>query len=110
MTSRSCCASKEGLQHDDLRVLATLFGKNAKPGADVDLGDVREAAAAARGDLRAPHRRVHRAARLPQQAAGWIGLVRGVSSLGGFFLAMGLIFFADTAYAVLDDRSSREAA
>ena len=32
----------------------------------------------------------------------WVGLVRGVSSLGGFFLAMGLIFFADTAYHALE--------
>ena len=33
----------------------------------------------------------------------WIGLVRAVTSLGGFFLAMGLLFFAETAFDVLNE-------
>ena len=94
--------SKEGLQHDDLRVLATLFEKNAKPGADVDLGTFAK---------RPPPRSVTYVRRIDEYTVqrgyrsklpAWIGLVRGVSSLGGFFLAMGLIFFADTAYEALE--------
>ena len=94
--------SKEGLQPDDLRVLATLFEKNAKPGADVDLGTFAK---------RPPPRSVTYVRRIDEYTVqrgyrsklpAWVGLVRGVSSLGGFFLAMGLIFFADTAYDALE--------
>jgi hypothetical protein len=39
MTSRSSCAAREGLDSTTTcGVLATLYEKNAKPGADVDLG------------------------------------------------------------------------
>ena len=83
-------------------MLATLFEKNAKPGADVDLGTFAK---------RPPPRSVTYVRRIDEYTVqrgyrsklpAWVGLVRGVSSLGGFFLAMGLIFFADTAYDALE--------
>ena len=95
--------SKEGLEHDDLRVLDTLFAKNAKPGADVDLGTFAK---------RPPPRSVTYVRRIDEQTVQrgyrsklphWIGLVRAVTSLGGFFLAMGLLFFAETAFDTLNE-------
>ncbi|HYJ49931.1 MAG TPA: DUF2207 domain-containing protein [Microbacterium sp.] len=95
--------SKEGLEHDDLRVLDTLFTKNAEPGADVDLGTFAK---------RPPPRSVTYVRRIDEQTVQrgyrsklphWIGLVRAVTSLGGFFLAMGLLFFAETAFDTLNE-------
>ena len=94
--------SKEGLEHDDRRVLDTLFARDAKPGAGVDLG---------RFAKRPPPRSVTYVRRIDEQTVQrgyrsklphWIGLVRAVTSLSGFFLAMGLLFFAETAFDTLN--------
>ena len=101
--------STEGLEHDDLRVIQTLYSKDAEPGAEVDLGTFAR---------KPPSRAVTYVRRIDEftvqrgyrsKLPHWIGMVRAASSLGGFFLAMGLIFFADSAFAVLT-RSSRWAA
>ena len=95
--------STEGLEHDDLRVVDTLFAKDAKPGADVDLGTFAK---------QPPPRAVTYVRRIDESpcsgataascrtGSGWSG---PATSLGGFFLAMGLIFFGDTAFAVLNE-------
>jgi uncharacterized membrane protein YgcG len=95
--------SKEGLEHDDLRVIYTLFSKDAKPGADVDLGTFASAP---------PTRAVTYVRRIDESTVqrgyrsklpAWIGSVRAASQIGGFFLAMALIFFGDGAFAVLSE-------
>ncbi|MET0673747.1 MAG: DUF2207 domain-containing protein [Microbacterium pygmaeum] len=95
--------STDGLQHDDLRVLDALFAKNAKPGAEVDLGTFA---------TRPPPRSVTYVRRIDEftvqrgyrsKLPAWIGALRAAFTLGGFFLAMGLIFFADTAFDALND-------
>jgi uncharacterized membrane protein YgcG len=93
--------SAEGLGHDDLRVIQTLFGKNAKPGAVVDLGafakspPVRAVTYVRRIDEFTVQRGYR--SKLPR----WIGSVRAAAQLGGFFLAMALIFFSDGAFTAL---------
>jgi uncharacterized membrane protein YgcG len=93
--------TKEGLDSDDLRVIYTLFSKNAKPGAEVALGafatspPVRAVTYVRRIDEFTVQRGYR--SKLP----AWIGTVRATSQIGGFFLAMGLIFFGDGAFAVL---------
>ena len=93
--------SKEGLEHDDLRVIQTLFAKNAKVGAAVDLGAFAKSP---------PIRAVTYVRRIDEftvqrgyrsKLPGWIGSVRAAAQLGGFFLAMALIFFSDSAAGVL---------
>jgi uncharacterized membrane protein YgcG len=93
--------SKEGLEHDDLRVIQTLFAKNAKVGAAVDLGAFAKSP---------PIRAVTYVRRIDEftvqrgyrsKLPGWIGSVRAAAQLGGFFLAMALIFFSDSAFGVL---------
>ncbi len=95
--------STEGLDSDDLRVVYTLYAKDAKPGADVDLGTFarKPPARAVTYVRRIDAFTVQRGYRssLPH----WIGLVRAATSIGGFFLAMGLIFFGDTAFGVLNE-------
>lgn len=95
--------SKEGLEHDDLRVIYTLFSKDAKPGADVDLGTFASSP---------PTRAVTYVRRIDESTVqrgyrsklpAWIGSVRAASQIGGFFLAMALIFFGDGAFAVLSE-------
>lgn len=95
--------SKEGLEHDDLRVMQTLYGKNTREGAVVDLGAFAKSP---------PVRAVTYVRRIDEftvqrgyrsKVPRWVGSVRGVAQLGGFLLAMGLIFFADGAFAVLSD-------
>lgn len=95
--------SKEGLDDDDLRVVNTLFPKNAEPGADVDLGVFakKPPARAVTYVRRIDEFTVQRGYRT--KIPGWIGAVRGASQIGGFFLAMALIFFGDGAFAVLSD-------
>jgi uncharacterized membrane protein YgcG len=93
--------SKEGLDSDDLRVVHTLFSKNAKPGADVDLGAFAKAP---------PVRAVTYVRRIDEftvqrgyrsKLPGWIGAARALFQVGGFFLAMGMIFFGAGAFDVL---------
>ncbi|WP_314506274.1 DUF2207 domain-containing protein [uncultured Microbacterium sp.] len=95
--------TKDGLDSDDLRVISTLFSKNAKAGADVDLGafaktpPVRAVTYVRRIDEFTVQRGYR--SKLP----GWIGALRGVFQVGGFFLAMGLIFFGEGAFEVLGE-------
>ncbi len=79
----------------------TLFAKNAQPGADVDLGAFATAP---------PSRAVTYVRRIDEftvqrgyrsKLPNWIGAVRGATQIGGFFLAMALIFFGDGAFDVL---------
>ena len=97
--------SREGLEHDDLRVLDTVFARKAKPGSGVDLG---------RFAAKPPARAVTYVRRIDEytiqrgyrsEIPGWIGAVRAAVGLIGFFLAMGLIVFGDTAYALLSELS-----
>ena len=92
--------TKEGLDYDDLRIIHTLFSKNAKPGAEVDLGTFAKSP---------PVRAVTYVRRIDEftvqrgyrsKLPAWIGAARALF-LGGFFLAMGLIFFGDGAFDVL---------
>ncbi len=92
-----------GLEHDDRRIVDTLFGKSAEPGADIDLG------AFAR---KPPSRAVTYVRRIDDSTVtrgyrsrlpGWIDLVRGACGFGGLILGFALIFFGDAAFAVLDD-------
>lgn len=95
--------TKDGLDSDDLRVIYTLFSKNAKPGADVDLGTFAKAP---------PVRAVTYVRRIDEftvqrgyrsKLPAWIASVRAASQMGGLFLAMGLIFFGDSAFGVLSE-------
>ena len=94
---------KQGLEHDDRRVVDTLFSKNAKAGAHVDLG------AFAKGP---PTRAVTYVRRIDQftvergyrsKVPGWIGSVRTASQFGGLALAVALIAFGSGAFGVLAD-------
>ncbi|MGU3646659.1 DUF2207 domain-containing protein [Microbacterium sp. C23T] len=91
-----------GLDSDERRIVDTLFGRNAEPGADVDLG------AFAR---KPPSRAVTYVRRIDEftvqrgyrsKLPDWITLLRGFLQLAGLPLAMLLIFFADGAFVVLD--------
>ena len=89
------------LQHDDRRVVDTLFGKDAAPGADVDLG-----AFARKPPSRAVTyvRRIdtfttQRGYRSPLPR--WIGSGRGLAQLSGMILALLLIFVGDGVWEVL---------
>lgn len=94
---------RAGLQHDDRRVVDTLFGKDAKPDRVVKLG-----AFAAHPPTRAVTyvRRIddftlQRGYR--SKTPGWIATVRSFISLGGAALAIGLIVFSGIAFEVLGD-------
>lgn len=91
------------LEHDDRRVIDTLFGRKAAPGATVDLG------AFAR---KPPSRAVTYVRRIDEftiqrgyrgLAPGWIAGARGISQVAGIGLALALIFFGDAAFDVMDD-------
>ncbi len=91
-----------GLDSDERRIVDTLFGRKAEPGADVDLG------AFAR---KPPSRAVTYVRRIDEftvqrgyrsKLPGWITLLRGFLQFAGLPLAMLLIFFADGAFVVLD--------
>ena len=91
-----------GLDSDERRIVDTLFGRKAEPGADVDLG------AFAR---KPPSRAVTYVRRIDEftvqrgyrsKLPDWITLLRGFLQLAGLPLAMLLIFFADGAFVVLD--------
>ncbi|MCW3492074.1 DUF2207 domain-containing protein [Microbacterium sp. SSM24] len=91
----------DGLEHDDRRVVDTLFGRNAGVGARIDLG-----AFARKPPSRAVTyvRRIDTAtvqrgyrAELP----GWITAVRGLAQLSGVALALLLIFVGDFTWEIL---------
>lgn len=93
--------TKDDLDSDDLRVVHTLFSKNAKPGVEVDLGAFAKSP---------PVRAVTYVRRIDEFTVqrgyrstlpGWIATVRVAVQVGGFFLAMGLIFLGDGAFDVL---------
>jgi uncharacterized membrane protein YgcG len=90
-----------GLQHDDRRVVDTLFGKDAAPGADLDLG-----AFARKPPSRAVTyvRRIdtfttQRGYRSPLPS--WIASVRGAVQYSGMVLSLLLIFVGDGSWEVL---------
>lgn len=94
---------REGLAHDDRRVIDTLFGRDAEPGADLDLGAfARKPPSRAVTYVRRidefTKQRGYRAA-LPT----WIGATRGLFQLGGIALAFVLIFVGDGFVAALPD-------
>jgi len=95
-----------GLDSDEQRIVDTLFGRKAEPGADVDLG------AFAR---KPPSRAVTYVRRIDEftvqrgyrsRLPDWITLLRGFIQFAGLPLAMLLIFFADGAFVVLDPLGS----
>lgn len=94
---------KKGLGSDDLRVVQTLFGTTAKVGDDVDLGRFAKtpptrAVTYVRQIDAATITRGYRSKR-----PGWIDAVRGAFQIGGFLLAIVLIFFSDGVWEVLID-------
>ncbi|MEV4689197.1 DUF2207 family protein [Microbacterium sp. LWH3-1.2] len=95
-----------GLDSDERRIVDTLFGRNAEPGADVDLG------AFAR---KPPSRAVTYVRRIDEftvqrgyrsKLPAWITALRGFILFAGLPLAMLLIFFADVVYIVLEPLGS----
>lgn len=84
-----------GVEHDDRRVIDTLFGRKAEPGARISLGDFARnpptrAVTYVRRIDEATKQRGYRADR-----PGWVGLVRGVLRFGGPTLSFLLITFGD---------------
>jgi uncharacterized membrane protein YgcG len=92
-----------GLEHDDRRIVDTLFGKRVEPGAEIDLGVFtrQPPARAVTYVRRIDDATVQRGYR--SHLPGWIGMVRGANGLAGLVLGFALIFFGDAAFAVLDD-------
>lgn len=90
-----------GLDPDERRIVDTLFGRKAEPGADVDLGAFarKPPARAVTYVRRIDEFTVQRGyrSRLP----AWIGRLRGFIQTSGMPLALLLIFFADGAFVVL---------
>lgn len=93
----------EGLDHDDRRVIDTLFGRKAAAGATIDLGSFAR---------KPPSRAVTYLRRIDEftiqrgyrgLTPGWIAAVRGVAQMVGLGLAFALIFFGDAAFDVMDD-------
>ncbi|MET0736200.1 MAG: DUF2207 domain-containing protein [Microbacterium sp.] len=93
---------RSGLEHDDRRVVDTLFGRDADPGAKVDLG------AFAR---KPPGRAVTYVRRIDEftlqrgyraKRPDWIQLTRGAIQFGGLALGFAIIFFSD-AFSVFGD-------
>ncbi len=92
-----------GLEHDDRRIVTTLFGKDAAPGDRVDLGVF-----AAKPPVRAvtyvrriEDSTVDRGYR--SRTPAWIGAVRGLLQFGGLAVAVVLTFFTDAVPSVLTD-------
>ena len=92
-----------GLEHDDRRIVDTLFGKRVETGADIDLGEFarQPPARAVTYVRRIDDATVQRGYR--SHLPAWIGLVRGANGLAGLVLGFALIFFGDATFAVLDD-------
>ncbi len=85
----------DGLEHDDRRVITTLFGKSADVGDTADLGTFASAP---------PTRAVTYVRRIDEftiqrgyraKLPAWIGRVKSFATLGGLLLAMLLIFLND---------------
>ena len=94
---------ESGLQHDDRRIVATLFGKDAVPGDRVDLGVFAK---------KPPVRAVTYVRRIEDSAVdrgyrsktpAWVGSIRGLLQFGGFVVAILLTFFVDAMPSVLAD-------
>ncbi|GAA1995167.1 DUF2207 family protein [Microbacterium pumilum] len=92
-----------GLEHDDRRIVTTLYGKDAAPGDRVDLGvfarkpPVRAVTYVRRIDAAT----VERGYRSERPA--WIGTVRGALQFGGLVVAVILLFFTTDLPSVLSD-------
>lgn len=92
-----------GLEHDDRRIVTTLFGRDAAAGDRVDLGVFAEKppARAVTYVRRIEDATVDRGYR--SKAPGWIGGVRGLLQFGGLAVAVMLTFFLDAVPSVLTD-------
>lgn len=93
----------DGLEHDDRRIVTTLFGKDAAPGDRIDLGVFAK---------KPPVRAVTYVRRIEDatvsrgyrsKTPGWVGAVRNVLQFGGFVVAILLTFFVDAVPSVLTD-------
>jgi uncharacterized membrane protein YgcG len=96
----------EGLEHDDRRIVTTLFGKDAAPGDRVDLGAFAQ---------KPPVRAVTYVRRIEDSTVdrgyrsrtpGWVGAVRGLLQFGGLAVAVVMVFFLDAVPSVLTDLGS----
>jgi uncharacterized membrane protein YgcG len=92
---------REGLEHDDRRVVDTIFGKNAQPGAKIDLGDF---------ERKPPTRAVTYLRRIDEftiqrgyrgLTPGWVSVVRGILQIAGIGAGFALITFADGSWEVM---------
>jgi hypothetical protein len=95
-----------GLEHDDRRIVTTLFGKDAAPGDHVDLGVFAK---------KPPVRAVTYVRRIEDatvdrgyrsKTPAWVGGVRGLAQFGGLAVAVILTFFVDSVPSVLLDLGS----
>ncbi|MBD3942884.1 DUF2207 domain-containing protein [Microbacterium sp. NEAU-LLC] len=93
----------EGLEHDDRRIVTTLFGKEAAPGDRVDLGLFAQ---------KPPVRAVTYVRRIEDSTVdrgyrsrtpGWVGGIRGLLQFGGLAIAVVMTFFLDAVPSVLTD-------
>lgn len=93
----------EGLEHDDRRIVTTLFGKDAAPGDRVDLGAFAD---------KPPVRAVTYVRRIEDSTVdrgyrsrtpGWVGAVRGLLQFGGLAVAVVMTFFLDAVPSVLTE-------
>ncbi|MFB7892399.1 DUF2207 domain-containing protein [Microbacterium sp. NPDC056044] len=93
----------EGLEHDDRRIVTTLFGKDAAPGDRVDLGVFAK---------KPPVRAVTYVRRIEDSTVdrgyrsrtpGWVGGIRSLAQFGGLAVAILLTFFLDAVPSVLAD-------
>lgn len=91
----------EGLEHDDRRVVDTLFGRNAGIGERIDLGAFarKPPSRAVTYVRRIDTSTVQRGYRAP--LPGWITAVRGLAQLSGVVLALLLIFVGDFTWELL---------
>ncbi|WP_404434034.1 DUF2207 domain-containing protein [Microbacterium lacus] len=92
-----------GLDHDDRRVIDTLFGRKAAAGAKIDLGSFAR---------QPPSRAVTYLRRIDEftiqrgyrgLTPGWVAAVRGAAQIIGLGSAFALIFFGDAAFDVMND-------
>ncbi len=92
---------RDGLEHDDRRVVDTLFGRNADAGARIDLGAFarKPPSRAVTYVRRIDAATVQRGYRAP--LPGWITAVRGLAQLSGVVLALLLIFVGDVTWQLL---------
>lgn len=94
---------ESGLEHDDRRIVTTLFGKDAEPGDRVDLGEFarKPPVRAVTYVRRIDDATVDRGYR--SRTPGWVGVVRGFAQFGGLVTAVLLLFFSDAVPSVLQD-------